>query len=352
VSSAWPNSKATLSGKYRGRPPNNRSTQDGPFSTFPARPTEDLAQATLVAPTIEVPTLATGTAVSDASIESTAPGGKAARHAKLQLQVPQNSGRPIRLASPPIVAIEGTNGRLATPASALCSRRNSIDFFRNPEETERYRADPQIEDFAKFSLEDVCNAFATHLLGAKMVGRLSALGIEEAKVISAKVIESIAQADEGKTAPCALAMQCAILLGVEKEMGIGSAGTHFVNIRAFLQHSKDTLEKSNHARASGGSNYDYTISLDRNIGPSVSSNMQIRDIVVPASAAAEDVNDAFRILRESHKGFMAARELDRPAVEEPLTEADWKGRQEEVARREEKLRRLKLMMMSIVMSDE
>src|SRR6266536_146806 len=38
VSSAWPSNGSASSGKLRGRPPSNRSVQDGPFSTFPANP--------------------------------------------------------------------------------------------------------------------------------------------------------------------------------------------------------------------------------------------------------------------------------------------------------------------------
>lgn len=38
VSSAWQGNTHTSSGKLRGRPPSNRSVQDGPYSTFPAKP--------------------------------------------------------------------------------------------------------------------------------------------------------------------------------------------------------------------------------------------------------------------------------------------------------------------------
>jgi len=50
VSSAWPsNGSSTSTGKLRGRPPNNRSATDGPFSVFPSKETSTISHNTPVA---------------------------------------------------------------------------------------------------------------------------------------------------------------------------------------------------------------------------------------------------------------------------------------------------------------
>lgn len=141
VSSAWQSSNSNASGKLRGRPPGNRSVKDGPYSTFPANPN-----------TKEAPTINIGTPVSASSgnpgrndnasasenasafqqatnaangqpLGSSALDQAAARKpSKLQLQVPEHAGGPVRLATPPTLLING-EGRL------IHERRSSADFF-------------------------------------------------------------------------------------------------------------------------------------------------------------------------------------------------------------------------------
>jgi hypothetical protein len=92
VSSAWP-SQNPPGAKARGRPPASRTTQDGPFSTFPSNP------RTGTSPTLQDAKMAAQDSVPPdmpppQSATSTRPG-------RLSLQVPQHTGGPIRLATPP-----------------------------------------------------------------------------------------------------------------------------------------------------------------------------------------------------------------------------------------------------------
>ena len=141
VSSAWQGSNSGANGKLRGRPPGNRSVKDGPYSTFPANPS-----------TKEAPTINIGTPVSannssqrgrqEAPISESSSAfqqiGNAAncqtlglsgseqaaarKPNKLQLQVPEHAGGPVRLATPPTLLING-EGRL------MHERSSSADFF-------------------------------------------------------------------------------------------------------------------------------------------------------------------------------------------------------------------------------
>lgn len=138
VSSAWPSTTSTTSGKLRGRPPSNRSVQDGPFSTFPVNPNAK-----------ETPTISVGTPThtSPSPSRETPPStqqsltfnqkaafgdfSQARKTNKLQLQVPEHSGGPVRLATPPRVLINGESNR---QASVNHERRSSAEFFNDLDE--------------------------------------------------------------------------------------------------------------------------------------------------------------------------------------------------------------------------
>ena len=138
VSSAWPSTNNTASGKLRGRPPSNRSVQDGPFSTFPVNPNAKEA------PTISV---GTPTHTSPSPCRETPPKSQQThtfiqqssfgdsslprKPNKLQLQVPEHSGGPVRLATPPRVLINGESNR---QLSMSHERPSSAEFFNDLDE--------------------------------------------------------------------------------------------------------------------------------------------------------------------------------------------------------------------------
>ncbi|KAA6409795.1 MAG: hypothetical protein FRX48_06407 [Lasallia pustulata] len=152
VSAAWSSGSNPTTGKLRGRPPSNRSVRDGPFSTFPANPQ-----------TKEVPTISAGTptyaavpaSTSDpASSEPPRPSHYAPtppshqnptptlhfqplarKPSKLQLQVPEHLGAPVRLATPPRVLINGEMDQPPSPGIHGPERRSSADFFNEVEDT-------------------------------------------------------------------------------------------------------------------------------------------------------------------------------------------------------------------------
>ena len=149
VSSAWPSSTNGSTGRIRGRPPSNRSVQDGPFSTFPANPqgkdntviitaspNNDAVSASTISEglisqtTTETSLAPPGPAISNslhpdqyqnqppASGQQNSVSGAttipARKPSKLQLQVPAHSGGPVRLATPPRVLINGESSHGTT----------------------------------------------------------------------------------------------------------------------------------------------------------------------------------------------------------------------------------------------
>ncbi|KAL8773943.1 MAG: hypothetical protein Q9209_001373 [Squamulea sp. 1 TL-2023] len=147
VSSAWSNS-STPSGKLRGRPPKDRSVTDGPFSTFPANPpNKDLPQGVtgtstekMTSPPSQNLEANSGTPNANPTImvtpqSATAENTLARRPSKLQLQVPEHAGGPVRLATPPRVLINGETDR---QTSFNHERRSSADFFTQLEDASEY----------------------------------------------------------------------------------------------------------------------------------------------------------------------------------------------------------------------
>ncbi|MCJ1477335.1 hypothetical protein MMC13_006006 [Lambiella insularis] len=157
VSAAW---ISAGHGKLpRGRPPNNRSVQDGPFSTFPANP----QPKTLVAKstgtpshtahpepnsptlTVNLPQTIQPVAVSPASATITNTPTK--RPSKLSLQVPQNAGGPVRLATPPPkVLVNGEDGAPNSTNAHRHERRSSADFFNSIDDEVSEIADDSDDD--------------------------------------------------------------------------------------------------------------------------------------------------------------------------------------------------------------
>lgn len=131
VSSAWPSTTSTTSGKLRGRPPSNRSVQNGPFSTFPVNPdAKDAPTHTIPSPSRETPP---STQQSLTFNQQPAFGdlSQPRKPNKLQLQVPEHSGGPVRLATPPRVLINGESNR---EASVNNERSSSTEFFNDLDE--------------------------------------------------------------------------------------------------------------------------------------------------------------------------------------------------------------------------
>ena len=158
VSSAWSATSGTATGKLRGRPPSNRSVQDGPFSTFPANPTTKEAQkAPNAASHMETMNLGQDQTDQEAmqnfqpmvmvSPPQSMPDLVARKpsKSKLQLQVPENPGGPVRLATPPTVLINGETDR---PVPYRHERRTSADFFNQIDEVTEDEVDEYGDDDA------------------------------------------------------------------------------------------------------------------------------------------------------------------------------------------------------------
>lgn len=186
VSSAWPSQNAP-GAKARGRPPASRTTQDGLFSTFPSNPRAGSPashqDATLVtedsvAPDMQPPQSATSN-----------------RPHRLSLQVPQHTGGPIRLATPPppTVVVNGdTNpsegddrsiSHTPDPTPMSITRQQQVEAQSLPA--------TNLHQIPALSFETIKRALTTNLLRAELMGRRDRLTSETAKRLADAVLERL-----------------------------------------------------------------------------------------------------------------------------------------------------------------
>lgn len=372
VSSAWPSQGNANSGRQRGRPPSQKATQDDPQSAPPPNTrTNDPPNSTPI-PTAEASDLphASTPQQPDPPTRSSQ-----VRPNKLQLQVPERPGGPIRLATPPLVLVNG-NSHL---------RRSSVDYFRNPEGEEEdgessileQETQPGAIHHKEFTVEDVARAFATRLLRVKVIGRPVGLSVEEANIVANKAVLLICgdASGGGLRSSRTLALKCAIILHVENEMGISNASSVtndcHLSVRSVFQNADGSVGRNRKADPNSNSgsgtsgtkgSYNYTISIDTtNPSSTFSSNVQLRDLIVPAQIPSNAMEEEFSNLRQQIKCLseVPASAIEPPTaihgVEDGMDDA-WKQRFADVKKNEkiaeEKLRRLKRLMLEVVMGSE
>lgn len=188
VSSAWPNNTTSSTGKMRGRPP-NRGTVSGPFSSFPVNPNRSdpsHLHSTGARPT---PTIVLEQDPAQYQ-QSPTPINASGKPNKLQLQVPQHTGAPVRLATPPTMPINGASN---TPAGM----KNGTAEFQAQES-----GNTPIANTASninrggvpntiMNPDDVARILSGELLRARLTGRQTGLSAEEARSLASVVVTNL-----------------------------------------------------------------------------------------------------------------------------------------------------------------
>ena len=184
VSSAWPSSNGSATGKSRGRPPNKPS----PGSTFPVASSRDSSQIPQDAtpqPALVVGQNAPPSMPSSSYNESPTPANHA-RPGKLQLQVPQHIGAPVRLATPPTLLVNGVDGGIA-------SRTEEAEGPKQTEKPEPARREVVANHYSansarKISTEDIIHALSGELMRARLTGRPAPLTPDEARYLASAMV--------------------------------------------------------------------------------------------------------------------------------------------------------------------
>ncbi|KKK23766.1 hypothetical protein P175DRAFT_0455346 [Aspergillus ochraceoroseus IBT 24754] len=186
VSSAWPNTNTSSTGKMRGRPP-NRGTVSGPFSSFPVNPNRSdpsHIHSTGVRPS---PTIILEQDPRSQCHQSPTPINAGVRPNKLQLQVPHHSSAPVRLATPPTLMFNGAStqrngagGGLQTEAPSRTAISNALSNVTHSGASN-----------ATITFEDVVRVLSGELLRGHVIGRQAPLNSEEARTIASSVVTNL-----------------------------------------------------------------------------------------------------------------------------------------------------------------
>ncbi|TVY91616.1 ARS-binding protein, partial [Lachnellula willkommii] len=170
VSSAWPSSGGTSSGKLRGRPPSNRSVTDGPFSTFPANPgakdvpTINLRDDTPIATPIVSNQQVNHFFPPAMSSSQPTPPVLNSRPSRLQLQVPPRQGGTVRLATPPpppppVLLVNGENDSNMHSETLSSSHITPLmEYFGSPADQ-----DPSFQHFVSIAFRQNEDADRTNM---------------------------------------------------------------------------------------------------------------------------------------------------------------------------------------------
>ncbi|KAK0855092.1 hypothetical protein LTS02_011220 [Friedmanniomyces endolithicus] len=237
VSSAWPSAGAP-GAKPRGRPPAGRNVQDGPFSTFPANPGNPRGTAAAKPGAPDHTATADAQATSQngpvrpplASRQSEGSG----KPGRLSLQVPQHTGGPVRLATPPPrVLVNGeANDSEARSSSYTPSVEQATQAFNDRVTKQRVigNGQPENRDIPGFAYEVLKRVLTNDLLRATLVGRQQRLNGDEAKKLSDAVLERMCIPKEDTEEPrddiARLTAASWLGLGEQLNVPLGPATSH------------------------------------------------------------------------------------------------------------------------------
>lgn len=241
VSSAWSSGGNVAGGKLRGRPPSNRTIRAGPYSTFPANPgSKEGATMNLGNGTPTSTPIAGKGELPRSENQSPRQSPRAilqhqplqTRPSRLQLQVPQHAGGPVRLATPPTLLVNGEYGPSTSVSSNRHEPRSSADLFDQIEvgegmsEEMNWRSDEHANQairFPHFDYQTIAKAFAASLRRGTFDGRRS-LTTEDADRLAEKVIDQLQSNQDAtpQTSPDRMVEHYITILGLNQTMGLNA----------------------------------------------------------------------------------------------------------------------------------
>ncbi|CAG8151675.1 unnamed protein product [Penicillium olsonii] len=355
VSSAWPNSNGLSAGKGRGRPP-NKGSSTGSFSTFQLNPSRESSQAPNTDPQstpLALDTNPTQTFQPPSYNQTPTPVAQG-RPNKLQLQVPQHSGAPVRLATPPRLLVNGVNGAVIPGAEGINgNRHHSITDTENtanmPPKSQESASNPPNP-----SVDDIVRALSRELLQARLVGHPSTMQSDEAAALASAIvinISSIYSQFQLGTPSLLLAFH----LGIGHHFGFSGTqpGSLVIKVERVTNPDGSRASLSNGHLAGS----QYTISHEYKTSNRFSMQITLANVnpgIAGAGTAAHlSVADAPNHANSNAHAVDSG--LDNDEFEEPATEATWKQRysrlRAQMQKRDQSLSQYKRKIVESVMAD-
>jgi hypothetical protein len=241
VSSAWTSATAS-NARARGRPPGNRSIQDGPYTTFPVDPNAERSvsqrstpavslmpydtESHLLRPNAYTKPLHKPVFMTSEPVDDDAPPRR--QRGRLSLQVPENTGGPIHPATPSVLANETfdhtSEGLLpmdTEPTASGWLEPQTRPTTQTP--APRQSNDPKPE--VGLAYEALKRVLAADLLRATFSGRKERLLGPEAMRLSDAILQrfGVPKADSDDKRDDALRIAATSWLGVSRQLGFESA---------------------------------------------------------------------------------------------------------------------------------
>ncbi|KAL4741046.1 ARS binding protein 2-domain-containing protein [Aspergillus similis] len=364
VSSAWPNITTSSTGKMRGRPP-NRGTVSGPFSSFPVNPNRSdpsHSHSTGLRPSPSI-VLQQDSTESQYN-QSPTPINTNGKPNKLQLQVPQHSGAPVRLATPPTLLVNGVSNESAVAnngAAASQGQGSSATIVANTTSDINRSGVPS----TIISPDDVTRTLSAELLRARVTGRQTPLCPEESQALATVIVTNLT-ALYSKLPFGAAAIASALHLGLGPYFGY--PGTMNSTIKVHIKHNdrntgNSGISSPNRAPVAPV----YSISLDHRHGSGIVNSVSFEGLNIgsiggntstdPSAGTFDNIprqNDELdNSITELQSLTDADYEMD--DGENAVTETTWKQRymklRAQMQKRERSLSQYKRKILESVMAD-
>ncbi|KAB8246680.1 ARS binding protein 2-domain-containing protein [Aspergillus flavus] len=362
VSSAWPTNNGSSTGKTRGRPP-GRGTTSGPFSSFPVNPSRSepshLHSSNARPPSIILDQDPSGR-YSNAQYQQSPtpfPGGN--RPNKLQLQVPQHPGAPVRLATPPTLMVNGVNN-----ASFKVEGQQRSSTSAPPHDTTGAAtnaptgAHRSTNPNADISSDELVRVLSSDLLHGRVTGRPTPLSVEEARTLSLSMVANLT-ASYSQLPLGMPVLLSALHLGLGQHFGYPGVteSAMTIDIKAPTAPSVDaSVAPSTEERSS---NFTYTIFQEYKHGLHFSTKVTYGGFTINkleanktgnAPGVTEDLDNSLADVNSSTDG-----EFEVDGAENAVPEMTWKQRyiklRSQMQKKERALSQYKRKILESVMAD-
>lgn len=316
VSSAWTNTTGSSNGKSRGRPP-SKPQASGPFSTFHVNATHDsspIPTNSLQQPSpLVVSQNSTEPMPSSNFNQSPTPAHNGnGRPNKLQLQVPQHFGAPVRLATPPTLLVNGVNGAVVHAGET-----------RPPEPAENDSIDVRGANNGKITIDDVVRVLSDDLMRAHLTGVTSPLRPDEARGLASAIVANASSIYS--QIPCEdPALHLATHFGVAHHFGFKAPRTNYMALNFETPLPRDGSNNSLHGTK---------CSLTLEYSPSYRFSIHVVIGEVRLSSVSSSPPKNNHAVNPTHSQECASREDDSQDLdieeddpESSAPEATWKAR--------------------------
>lgn len=356
VSSAWPRGSGSSFGKTRGRP-THKASPSGSFSTFQVHPPRESPQnshaRSLSSPVVldQSPSNpATNISYNNSPIPVTN-----ARPGKLQLQVPQHAGGPVRLATPPALSVNG----------AIISQAGGSDGPHHRDTTGNGMArvvgtgpsttlNGYDHEHVKIPVDEIIGTLSGELHRAPISGRSNRLSHDEARHLASAVVMHLSKLYS--QFPIQGFSDLMVLhLGLGTRFGLTDIppGSMMVKVGARFSDSAENAAISDGNFSNRGEVL-YTVSYEYK----QSCRFSMRIILGDTEAGSADAGLSYdAVIAPKQKGdpFTTEFDIEDDSFDEPASETTWRQRylrlRAQMQRNERALSRYKRKIVESVMAD-